>query len=43
MSWAGGTFRDGSLARYDPFGNYLTEPATAVKLGTRPQRFAANL
>ena len=30
MSWAGGTFRDGSLARYDPFGNYRTWPGSNV-------------
>ncbi len=30
MSWLGGTYRDGSLARYDPFGNYRTWPGSNV-------------
>ena len=34
MSWLGGTYRDGSLARYDPFGNYRTWPGSNVNKET---------
>jgi len=42
MSWAGGTFRDGSLARYDPFGNHLTKPPGIINPGISDRGFTGH-
>ena len=43
MSWAGGVYLPGSLARYDPFGNHRTLPGWSINPGISDRGFTGHV